>query len=138
MANEMDTTVALFLQAGQMMRRNIDAARLPLTPAQYEVLRHVATHEQLSMQGLAHTLRITAPSATGLVSELVESGYLKRTGNTADRRQVLLAVTSSGKRAAALCTTKRTRVLRRVLKGLSARDHRDLQRIFTIMINPNN
>jgi len=129
----MDTTVGLFMEAGRLVRRRIETAHAPLSFTQCEALRHVAEGGEMTMHELAQALGIAAPSATALVSELVREQYLRRAGNPRDRRQVLLVPTMHGQRAVATTLKSRTRVLEQLLCGLSGRDHRDLQRIFTKM-----
>ncbi len=122
------------MEAGRLVRRRVDASRTPLSFAQCEALRHLIEKREMTMRELAQSLGVAAPSATALAHELVRGGYLRRTGNPRDRRQVLLESTAKGRRAAADTLRSRAQVLSHLLGELSGRDHRDLQRIFIRII----
>ena len=96
MANELDTTVGLFFEAGRKIKRCIDRERGPLSLTQSEVLRFVEEHKSPTMRDIAQHLQITAPSATSLIAEMVAQAYLTRKNNPQDRREVHLLLTTVG------------------------------------------
>jgi DNA-binding MarR family transcriptional regulator len=130
--NNIDTTVDLFLEAGRMIKKRITEDHLPF--AQVEVLRFVHEEGSPTMRAIASYLHIAAPSATALVNQLVDGGYLRRVSDEHDRRQVRLSLTPKAKKALESIMQKRKKVFRAVLAGLSAQDHQDLQRILHRMI----
>lgn len=129
MANDVDTTVGLFFEAGRAIRRTIEQGKAPLSQAQLEALRFVHEASLPSMRDVARYLHITAPSATALMQELVRKELVRRIPNPADRREVRLGTTSKGARVLQHTTALRKKALRSIFMTLSARDHKDLQRI---------
>ena len=82
-----------------------------------------------NMRDIAQYFKITAPSATALVNELVHGGYMERKGNARDRRQVRLSLTRKGKTTLQSVTERRKRVIGKILSSLGAGDRADLNRI---------
>lgn len=67
-----------------------------LTPQQHQTLLAVrgAGPDRLTVGKLAQLLQIRPHSAVGLVSRLAAQGLVRREENSADRRQVLVALTA--------------------------------------------
>ena len=75
---------------------------LGLTPSQGEVVRVLADHGPLTLQGLGELLVCeTGGSPSRLVDRMVAAGLVRRETDTADRRWVSLSLTEAGERAAA-------------------------------------
>lgn len=133
MTNKTDTTVALFFEAGRMIRKKLDKEDgVPF--AQAEVLRFVCDMGSPTMRDLAKHLEISAPSATALVNQLADGGYLRREGDRTDRRQIHLFVSKKAEKALAAIMEKRKKVLKKLMLGLSAKDHDDMQRVLQKML----
>ena len=74
---------------------------LGLTPSQGEVVRVLAEHAPLTLQGLGELLVCeTGGSPSRLVDRLVAAGLVQREADPADRRWVTLTLTESGHRTA--------------------------------------
>ena len=116
------------MEVGRIIRGRMEKA-LPLPFGQCETLRFVGEAKEPSMQELARHFKIAAPSATSLVNELVRGGYVARSGNTRDRREVRLSLTRKGKQTLVSVVERRKKVLGTLLVSLAVRDHRDLNRI---------
>jgi len=129
-------TLALFLKTGRIIRARMERV-LPLSFGQCEALRLVGEREGLAMRDIARHFKITAPSATSLVQELVRGGCLARRAGTRDRRQVHLALTRKGSAALRLAEARRTKVLSDVLRVLTERDRRQLNTILEKIIGAN-
>ena len=71
-----------------------------LTYQQYNVLRIVAVNGPTAQADIARRLLVSAPVVTRLASALVDAALLERRGDPKDRRSVLLALTSRGRRRA--------------------------------------
>ena len=121
-------TISLLLQTGRLIRGKMEHA-LPLPFSQCEVLRLIAEQERPRMRDIAKHFKITAPSATSLVNELVRGGYIKRVSNHNDRRQVRLSLTHRGKKTLQGIVEKRLEVLQSVFLPLTKRDRNDLNTI---------
>ncbi|HEX2145732.1 MAG TPA: MarR family transcriptional regulator [Glycomyces sp.] len=74
---------------------------LGLTPSQGEVVRVLADHAPLTLQGLGELLVCeTGGSPSRLVDRLVAAGLVAREADPADRRWVTLSLTESGRETA--------------------------------------
>jgi DNA-binding MarR family transcriptional regulator len=67
-----------------------------MTMSQAKVLYLVHVAGELRMSELSARLGVTLSTTSGLVERLVESGFLARHDDPADRRQVVLAITDNG------------------------------------------
>ena len=57
-------------------------------------------HSPCRLNELSHKLGITAPTATGIVSRLEKSGYVRRLHDRVDRRVINVDLTPKGKKTA--------------------------------------
>ena len=71
-----------------------------LTYQQYNVLRMIDTLGTQSQADVARRLMVTAPVVTRLAAALADAGLLERQADPKDRRAVMLALTSAGRRRA--------------------------------------
>lgn len=69
-----------------------------LTPQQFRVLRLIAAKPGVAASGVGHHLRVTAPTASGIVDRLVEKGVVERGDDPHDRRVRRLTLTEAGQR----------------------------------------
>ena len=70
--------------------------RRGVTQTQFLVLLAVHSYRRCSMGTLARNLRVRMPTATGIIDRLVRDGLVRRAPSPADRRQVLVTLTSKG------------------------------------------
>jgi DNA-binding MarR family transcriptional regulator len=92
-----------------------------LAPQQHQALLAIKGYPggaQVTVGDLAERLGIRHHSAVGLVDRLVESGYLVRRTDVADRRRAVLCLTAAGEQA---------------LAGLSAAHREELRRIAPLL-----
>lgn len=88
---------------------------LGLTPSQGEVVRVLADHGPLTLQGLGELLVCeTGGSPSRLVDRLVAAGLVRREADAADRRWVTLSLTETGERAAVQVGEIEERLYRRI------------------------
>jgi DNA-binding MarR family transcriptional regulator len=71
-----------------------------LTYQQYNVLRLIDTMGPQPQAEVARRLLVTAPVVTRLAATLADAGLVERRTDAADRRAVLLALTTKGRRRA--------------------------------------
>lgn len=71
-----------------------------LTYQQYDVLRMVDTMGPQAQAEVARRLMVTAPVVTRLASTLADAGLVERRADPNDKRTVLLALTTTGRRRA--------------------------------------
>lgn len=69
-----------------------------LTFQQYNVLRIIDGEEAMPQAEIARRLLVSAPVVTRLAATLVDSGYVQRGTDPADRRTVRLSLTLKGRR----------------------------------------
>ncbi len=89
----------LFFETRQIIRQQLPSSKQsdPNAWMHLQTMDFIARNGTPTMQEVASYLRIKAPSATSLVSNLVSQGAVARTIG-ADRRQVVLSITSVGKK----------------------------------------
>lgn len=102
----------------QFLRFSEDAAQsVGLTPRQHQALLAVKgfpDREHMTMRELAESLQIRHHSAVGLVNRLVQGNLLARSGDTGDRRQVLVRLTPEGERVLARLSAAHRAELRHI------------------------
>ncbi|HEY5383320.1 MAG TPA: MarR family winged helix-turn-helix transcriptional regulator [Candidatus Paceibacterota bacterium] len=128
-----DSTASLFTEVGQALKSRLQRS-ISLPFSQYQTLWFVAEHTSPSMQDVARHFNIRAPSATFLVEELVQGGYLERHANAKDRRRVELTLTPKGKRAFKTFEAKRDAALSKLFGPLGDKDRTELNRILRKML----
>lgn len=121
-------TIPLFTEVSLLIKSRVQKA-MSLPFSQCQALWFIAGHKRPNMQEVAKYFKITAPSATFLVEELVRSGLIVRTASKKDRRKVELALTPKGKREFVILTEKRTKVLNTIFASLSSADRTELNRL---------
>jgi DNA-binding MarR family transcriptional regulator len=89
----------LFFETRQIIRQSLPGGKQhdPNVWLRLQTMRYIDSAHAPTMHDVAAYLRIKAPSATSLIATLVAQGMIVReTG--ADRREVVLSVTTDGKR----------------------------------------
>lgn len=69
---------------------------LNLTLIQVHCLVFVHENKRLSMHEIAETFKITMPTTTSMIDKLVKLKLIKRFGDNADRRKILVTLTEKG------------------------------------------
>lgn len=77
----------------QQLRHECEEPRV--TMPQMRVL-HMASEGHPTLTDVAHSLRVTRPTATRLVDGLVQRGWIERRPDPEDRRRIRLYVTEAG------------------------------------------
>lgn len=70
--------------------------RLDMTMGQLKTLMVLASRGGMNVSSLAETLKVSKPTASILVDQLVHSGFARRTEDTEDRRRTLVTTTPAG------------------------------------------
>lgn len=89
-----------------------------VSAAQVKALVHLAEYGPQTMGELAAGLRITTPSATGLVNPLVEMGFVERERDTEDRRVVQVQLTKPARKLAEEILAQRRAEVEAALEGM--------------------
>jgi len=90
----------------------------PASYAQMKVLIHLAEYGSQTMGELADGLRITTPSATGLVNPLAEMGLVVRERDMQDRRVVRVRLSEEAEAMAIDVLAKRRLQVEAALEGM--------------------
>lgn len=101
---------------------------------QSETLRFLDQEKKSTMRMLAKHLKITAPSTTAIVNELVVEKLVARLENKKDRREVLLTLTAHGKKVLQSIMIKRQKIVTSVLSVLGDHDIHELNNILMKII----
>jgi len=79
------------------MRRGV-ASDFQLTPSQMTVLLEVFDRKASRVGELSNSMRVSAPTVSGLIDRLVRSGHLRRSHDKKDRRAVNVELTGKGRK----------------------------------------
>lgn len=93
-----------------------------ITMPQAKTLYLVATVGDIRMSALATRLGVTLSTVSGLVDRLVDAGLVSRHDDPADRRQVVVAITSEGASLLERFRELNRRQLGDLIGGLTDRD----------------
>jgi len=110
----------------QVMRHLVAHARRrrawkQLTYQQYNVLRIIHGEGALPPGEIARRLLVTAPVVTRLAGGLVDAGLVERKRDQADKRTVLLSVTTAGRRQATAMRRDLLAAARELIEPLPAK-----------------
>lgn len=97
-----------------------------VSSSQLQALQTIQDHGSMNLTGLAEALHVIPSSATRLCDRLIAADLLTRTAGFPDRREVVLKLTTSGKRVVKQVRDTRRDDLRTALDGLSERERRAL------------
>ena len=104
-------------------------ARHPVTQTQFFMLLAIRSYGECKMNVLASNMKISMPTATGVINRLVRSGLVERVAKANDRRQVLVRMTNRGEKLIdAFKAVMRARWVK-VLKGIGPRDQQNFYEI---------
>jgi DNA-binding MarR family transcriptional regulator len=95
--------------------------------SQMSVIGLLASHGSLTLTELSELERITPPSMTRTVSQLVDEGFIARTPSAEDGRKVLLELTDSGRQLASETRRRRDAWFSHRLEGLTAEERARLR-----------
>ncbi|MES2668255.1 MAG: MarR family transcriptional regulator [Patescibacteria group bacterium] len=127
---------SLMFEMGRVMKRCMVAnAKEKLTPLHVATILFIEHADAPDMRAVSEYLRISSPSATRLVSQLVEDGLLARTPDPLDRRRVLLSLATPGKKFLDAVKREHKREFLRLIAPLSVPDRTEFARILATIIS---
>jgi DNA-binding MarR family transcriptional regulator len=97
-----------------------------LSGAQIFILRQLEAGEKLSINELAERTFTHQSTVSGVVSRLVDGGYVTRTPSQEDRRRMELSLTSKGKRILSTVPKTAQEVLALTIRNLPAKKRSEL------------
>ena len=122
--NAPDEIMSLFFSSFRSLKQKLDMGNpiyhLPF--AQVETLRFIGEKKQATMKETSDLLAITPPSTTVLVGNLVKLGFVLRTSDKKDRRNVHLRLTKKGGEILQKTINQRCKVFTKLLGNLSPKE----------------
>jgi DNA-binding MarR family transcriptional regulator len=100
-----------------------------IAPSQFRAVQVLMTHGEMRLSTLAEHLRIAPRSATEVVDELQQRGFVDRLPDPADRRATLVALTDQGRTTGAGVRDARAAASERLFAVLDESDRAELARI---------
>lgn len=124
------TLLYMFKQVELAIRSHLDDILRPagLTALQYTALTVLARHPDLTSAQLARNSFVTAQTMADMVTTLHERGLIERHRDPADRRRLVLALTTRGRRLLGRYRGRVAALEAEMLSGLTARQAADLRR----------
>lgn len=128
-----EVAARLRLAVTRTARRLRQEAGVDLTPSLAAALGTIDVHGPLTPSELAERERVQRPTATRLISRLVESGLVDRTSDPSDGRVSLVSVTTEGRALMRRLRTRKTAFLAKRLRDLEPEEVATLDRAAGIL-----
>ncbi len=87
----------MFSQRNCILRLSPELTQGKISFPQFFLLAYLAEEECLSMSSIARMMGHSTAAATGMVDKLQEMDYLKRFTAAADRRKIMVRITTKGR-----------------------------------------
>jgi DNA-binding MarR family transcriptional regulator len=123
---DLELAARLRLTVMRLARRLRQQAEEGATPSMLSALSTLERLGPLPLSELAQIERVRPPSITKVAARLEEEGYVKRSGDSNDRRVSRVALTSKGKRLIEQNRSRKTAYLARGLKDVGAEESQAL------------
>jgi DNA-binding MarR family transcriptional regulator len=88
--------IQIFVRQFGLLEQEHTPCHVPLTPSQAHAFQVLGQAERLTQSQLAEALHLEKSTVSRLVQSLVERGWVERTSNPDNRREVLLSLTDAG------------------------------------------
>jgi DNA-binding MarR family transcriptional regulator len=130
-----DQLASAFFSVGRMIKeRIIQNQDMRLSHTRLMTLVLVGEMKAPSMRDIAQHLRISSPSTTTLVNELVKLGEIKRTLDQMDRRIIRLELTKQGRKNLDRGIAAANRITNELFNRISLSEKKELLKILTKII----
>ena len=114
---------SLFFTTRQIIRSQLPGGHPdPNAWLRCETMHFIATAKNPTMQDVAAYLRVRAPSATSLISNLAKSGFVSRQGEKGDRRVVRILLTKAGEKVLRDYAKTSATTMRKVFSKLDTKE----------------
>ncbi len=105
-----------------------------LTLHQLQTMFYIAKQRQVRMADVAQNFNVTKPTATVLIDNLVQNGYLKRTVGKTDKREVKISLAKKGQRILDQAKKIRSAKINHILSFVSDSEKRQLKKILQVVV----
>ncbi len=123
-ATEVDAFVTALLTASRVLvgvsARSLADIEDTVTVTQFRTLVVLDGHGEISLSRLADLLGVNASTAMRTIDRLLAAGLVTRRDNPANRRTVLLGLTTAGKRVVGQVTARRRTEITRIVSAMPA------------------
>lgn len=144
--DDQNTMLDLYEHPGHLLRRAqqisvsifYDELGNELTPVQYAILSHLATHPGIDQVSLAGLAAIDTSTGATVCARLEEKGLLERKVIPHNRRQRALTITVEGARLLETLVPAAQRLRQRLLDPLSAEEQAQFMALLAKLVNENN
>lgn len=128
-----DLAARLRLAITRTSRRLRQQSGTDLSPSQFSALTSIECHGPLTPSELAERERVSRPTATRVITRLIEGGLVERTADPTDARSALLAVSTRGGTLVAATRKRRNAYLAQRFRGLDSEDLAALERTAAVL-----
>ena len=136
MMNKQDELVSLIFKFGRQIRQNsFYGKKHDFSFFQTRVLKFIGSAKEPTMKEVADNFCVTCPSATAVIDRLAELKYIRRVNDAGDRRMVRLALTEKGRTTLDRRIKELSKIMEKMLYGLTEKEKADLNRILNKIIN---
>jgi DNA-binding MarR family transcriptional regulator len=104
---------------------NSTLTRRDITTTQLLVLECLSTSGHCKMHDLVTALKVKFSAVTAIIDRLVKTGFVSREHGQEDRRTVLVALTSKGKKVLEEVYQQRRKAFMHVFSRISAQERKD-------------
>lgn len=123
-AEGVDDLVTALLTASRALvgvsARSLAEVEQTVTVTQFRTLVVLDTHGEINLLHLAELLDVNSSTAMRMIDRLLVAELVTRRDNPANRREVLLGLTRSGKRIVRQVTTRRRAEIARIVAAMPA------------------
>ncbi|MGV8977808.1 MAG: MarR family winged helix-turn-helix transcriptional regulator [Cellulomonas sp.] len=117
-----DELVTAVLTASRVLvgvsARSLAEVEETVTVTQFRTLVVLDGRDEINLSTLADLLSVTSSTAMRMINRLLGAGMVTRRDNPANRREVLLGVTSEGRRVVRVVTDKRREEIARIVSDM--------------------
>lgn len=118
----LDTLVNALLAASRVLvgvsARSLADVEDKITITQFRTLVVLATHDGVNLNALAELLKVNASSAMRMVDRLLAAGLVNRRSNPDNRREIVLTVSTTGRRMVQRVSRKRRAEISRIVAAM--------------------
>jgi len=122
--NDIDEFIDLIFVINRLTKEGLENEKGSPSYIQLQALSFISRQEKPIIKNLAEYLKITAPSATFLINNLIKLELVNRLHNTQDKRMVHLVISKKGKKELEKSFLKSKKHLYKKLSLLSARERK--------------
>lgn len=133
MLTNLELAQRLRVSIGRLARRLRQQSLGGLSPSQASVLATLEKMGPLSMGTLAQHEGVSRPSATGIVSRMVDRGLIIRSANPSDLRSSVVEISDDGRQMMDRRREEKTAYLAAAIEGLTPEERAALARAVVIL-----